>query len=97
MVTLTPGTKEFFPIKVNDALENIATLDGLGLVHDLYKADEAETVVYLNQATLNDGMIALPLIDTTLPLEEGDYKCYIKFTNAPEVPRLGPFIFRVDD
>lgn len=98
MVTLTLGTKEFLPIKLSDALGNLVTLDGLGLTHDLYKADEAETLVYQNQATLNDGMIALPLIDTTgQTFEEGDYNCFIKFTNAPEIPRLGPFRFRVDD
>lgn len=98
MVTLAKGTIEFLPIKVGDLLENIATLDGLGLTHDLYKADEAETVVYLSQSTLNDGMIALPLIDTTpVGITEGDYNCYIKFSSAPEIPRLGPFRFRVDD
>jgi len=106
MVTLTKGTKEFLPIKILDALENVQTLDGLGLTHDLYKADEAETLVYANQSTLNDGMIALPLIDTNLtdggapPIDlipEGEYNCFLKFTSLPEVPRLGPFTFRVDD
>jgi hypothetical protein len=98
MVTLTKGTKEFLPIKVNDALGSITTLDGLGLTHDLYRADEAETLIYQNQATLNDGMVALPLIDTTgVNFEEGDYNCFIKFTSLPEIPRLGPFRFRVDD
>lgn len=98
MVTLTKGTKEFLPIKVADALQNLTTLDGTGLVHDLYKANESETLIYANQATLNDGMIALPLIDTTpTAITEGDYNCFIKFTTLPEVPRLGPFTFRVDD
>lgn len=98
MVTLAKGTIEFLPIKLLDALENVSTLDGLGLTHDLYKADEAETLVYANQATLNDGMIALPLIDTTpTAITEGDYNCFIKFSTAPEIPRLGPFRFRVDD
>lgn len=99
MVTLTFGTKEFFPIKVLDALDGLQTLDGLGLTHDLYAVDndEVETLVYAGQTTLNDGMVALPLIDTTTPLDEGVYHCYIKFSNAPEMPRLGPFPFRVDD
>lgn len=98
MVTLTLGTKEFLPIKVADALNGLTTLDGLGLAHDLYKADEAETLIYANQSTLNDGMVALPLIDTSVQdFEEGEYNCFIKFTNAPEIPRLGPFTFRVDD
>jgi hypothetical protein len=98
MVTLTKGTIEFLPIKVTDVLENLTTLDGLGVSHDLFKADEAETMIYQGQSTMNDGMIALPLIDTTpVTITEGDYNCFIKFNNAPEIPRLGPFRFRVDD
>lgn len=98
MVTLTKGTVEFVPIRVADVLKNVLTLDGLGLSHDLYKTDEAETVVYVNQSTLNDDMTALPLIDTTpVAITEGDYNIYIKFNNAPEIPRLGPFRIRIDD
>jgi hypothetical protein len=48
------------------------------------------------QAAQNEGMIALPLINTTL-LAEGPYNVFIKFTAFPETPRLGPFKFRVDD
>lgn len=98
MVTLTLGTKEYVPIKVINVLGNLASLDSTGLTHDLYKADEAETLVYANEATTNDGMIALPLIDTTnVGFEEGDYNIFIKFNALPEIPRLGPFPIRVDD
>lgn len=96
METLTKGTIEYVPIKVLNVLGNLDTLDGKGLVHDLYKDDEAETQIYLAQSTTNDGMIALPLIDTTT-LDEGPYNIFIRFTVAPEVPRLGPFTIRVDD
>ena len=96
MVTLTPGTIEYFPIRVSDALGNLATLDGTGLAYDLYKDDEAETLVVSNQSAQNDGLIALPLINTT-GLAEGPYSVYIKFAAFPETPRLGPFKFRVDD
>lgn len=100
MVTLTRGTIEYVPIKVMDALQNITTLDGTGLTHDLYRADEAETVIYTGRPTANDGMIALPLIDTTIfadDTEEGDYNIFLNFTSAPELPRLGPFRIRIDD
>jgi len=104
MVTLTKGTVEFVPIKLLNVLGNVTTLDGLGLQHDLYMDDEAETVVYTGVATLNDGMIALPLIDTTqligappAEMPEGDYSIFIDFVSNPEHPRLGPFKFRLDD
>lgn len=96
METLTKGTKEYLPIKVRNILGSFTTLDGTGLQFDLYKDDLAETAVLTAQPTSNDGMTALPLIDTTT-LDEGDYKVFIKFTALPEVPRLGPFKFRVDD
>jgi hypothetical protein len=96
MVVMTKGTIEFFPIRVQEALGNLITLDGTGLTYDLYKDDEAETVVLTSQAAQNEGMIALPLINTTL-LAEGPYNVFIKFTAFPETPRLGPFAFRVDD
>ncbi len=96
METLTKGTKEYLPIKVKNILGTFATLDGTGLTYDLYRADEAETPILTGQPANNDGMIALPLIDAT-GLVEGDYNVFIKFTALPEVPRLGPFTFRVDD
>lgn|SRR5574337_696500 len=98
MVTLTLGTKEFFPIKITDALDGITTLNGLGLAFDLYKDDEAETAIVTNVGCTNQGMIALPLIDTTtVGFAEGDYNVFLKFTLSPEIPRLGPFKLRVDD
>lgn len=96
MVTLTKDTIEYLPIKVNDALGNLDTLDGTGLAYDLYHDDEAETVVLTNQSAANDGMIALPLINT-IGLAEGPYRVFIKFQAFPETPRLGPYKFRVDD
>jgi hypothetical protein len=96
MVVITKGSIEFLPIRVQEALGNLQTLDGTGLSYDLYVDDEAETVVLTSQSAQNDGMIALPLINTTT-LAEGLYNVFIKFSSFPEVPRLGPFKFRVDD
>jgi hypothetical protein len=99
MDTLTLGTKEFYPIKLTDILNNLTTLDGLGLQFRMTKDDEAETEVVAWTSCLNDVMIALPLIDTTTwdDDDEGDYDIFLKFTIAPEIPVLGPFTFRVDD
>lgn len=96
METLTVGTKEYLPIKVKNILGSFTTLSGTGLNYDLYQDNEAETAIVTGQPADNDGMIALPLIDTAT-LTEGDYKVFIRFTALPEVPRLGPFYFRVDD
>lgn len=95
-VVLTKGTIEFLPIRVSDALGNLLTLDGTGLAYDLYHDNEDETVVVTSQSAQNSGMLALPLIDTT-SLAEGPYNVFIQFTAFPELPRLGPYKFRVDD
>src|SRR5574337_445167 len=98
MVTLTLGTKEFFPIKITDALDGITTLNGLGLAFDLFKNDEAENAIVTHVCCTNQGMIALPLIDnTTVGISEGYYIVFLKFTLSPKIPRLGPFKLRVDD
>lgn len=96
MVVITKGSIEYMPIKVSDALGNLLTLDGTGLSYDIYHDDEAETVVLTSQSATNDGMLALPLIDTT-SLQEGPYALFLKFASFPETPRLGPYKFRVDD
>jgi len=109
VVPLTMGTKEYLVCKVTEVLNQLTTLTGTDPEYDVYKADEAETAVLLSQPaalTPADDMMALCLIDTTaddggmppaLIFEEGDYNLFLKFTAAPEVPRLGPFRFRVDD
>lgn len=92
------GTIEYYPVKVYDTFENLTTLDGTGLTFDVYKDDENETSVFTNRAATNEGLVALPLIDTVADCdEEGPYLMWIKFNALPEVPRLGPFRFRVDD
>lgn len=95
-VKLTKGTIEQVPIKITDALENLTSLSGKDLRYDLYKADDPETVVSTNSAASNDGLIALPLIDTT-GLAEGFYNIYISFVVTPQTIRKGPFKILVDD
>lgn len=93
---LTTGTIEYLPIRVADALGLIGTLDSKDLRFDLYSADDAETDIVLNMSAANLGLVALPLIDTTL-LDEGKYAIFLTFENTPEIPRLGPFFFVLAD
>src|SRR5512134_3452 len=111
MIRLAPGTKENLGFKLTDILPStdaITTLVGLTPTFDIVRADEAETPVITGQAasiSTGDPMLALCFIDTTLtggvpvaPLfPEGKYWLFFKYTNSPEVPRLGPFPFLVDD
>jgi 5-hydroxyisourate hydrolase-like protein (transthyretin family) len=93
---LTKGTIEYYPINITSALDRITDLTGTDLRFDIYATDDDETEVSTNNAGENDGMTALLLIDTT-DLDEGDYNLYLSFDATPEVPRLGPFRFHVDD
>jgi 5-hydroxyisourate hydrolase-like protein (transthyretin family) len=93
---VTKGSVQYWPVKVFDAFETINSLTGLDLRFDLYKADDAETQIITNASASNNGMIALPLIDTG-SLDEGLYKLYISFVASPQTPKLGPFYFQVDD
>ena len=95
---LTMGTKQYLPVKVVDALGALTTLTGSDLRFDIYLDDDAETLVIDNASCSNQGMIALPLIDTTVvDFEEGKYNLFISFVASPEQVRLGPFPFTVDD
>lgn len=93
------GSVQYWPIKVFSAFETINSLDGLDLRFDLYKCeDDADTLVIGNASADNLGMLALPLVDTSVvDFEEGLYKVFISFVSSPQTPRLGPFFFKVDD
>lgn len=94
---VTKGSKQYWPVKVMSALNTLASLDGLDLRFDLYKVeDDSDTEIISNASAANNGMIALPLIDSTT-LDEGVYKLFISFVASPQTPRLGPFYFKVDD
>lgn len=95
---VSQGSVQYWPIKVFSAFGTINTLDGLDLRFDLFFVNEDgdDISIILNGAAANDGMIALPLIDSGV-LAEGLYKVFISFVSSPQTPRLGPFYFRVDD
>jgi len=106
MITIAPGSKEYLVLKMVDVLPSpdaLTTMVGTSPTFDVYDDDEAETAILTGQSASiasGDGMLVLCLIDAQIPAifpEEGDYKLFLQFTNAPEIPRLGPFRFRIDD
>lgn len=96
-VNIAKGSIQYWPIKVFEAFDTLSTLDGLDVRFDLYKVDDdGETIVTDNGSADNLGMIALPLVDSTL-MDEGLYKVFISFVASPQTPRLGPFFFKIGD
>lgn len=94
------GSIQYWPVNVMNALEGVTaldSLDGKDVRYDLYRVlDDSDEEITLNASADNQGMIALPLIDST-SFEEGVYKLFISFVASPQTPRLGPFYFKVDD
>jgi hypothetical protein len=97
-IRVTKGSVQYWPVKVMDAFNALTNLDTADLRFDLYKAeaDDTETPIDLNSSADNNGMYALPLVDTTGAFEAGHYNLYITFVASPQTPRLGPFRFLVD-
>jgi hypothetical protein len=97
-VRLTLGTKENLIIDVNDEIASISTLNGLNVTYD-WREKGATSWVGQNLPATNAGMRAFCLIDTSgwTTAKIGRYEVYLRFNNLPEVPRLGPFEFRVDE
>ena len=93
------GSIQYLPIKVFSALDTISDLTGRDLRYWIYKVeDDSDTLIIDNASAANDGMVALPLIDTSgIGFEEGLYKAFISFVTSPQTPKLGPYYFKVDD
>ena len=94
MERLTKGTIEYLIIKVTDTLNNLTVIPSA--TYDIYTGDDAATEVIVGQDAIIEGMLVMPMVDTT-NMDEGPYDLYITFPATPETPRLGPFRFRVDD
>lgn len=95
---LVKGTKEYIVVEVTDTLNNLTTLGASSPTYDVVTDDDDETLVVDGATAITEGMLALCMIDTTpVDFDEGKYKLFLKFEALPEVPRLGPFRFRVDD
>lgn len=96
-VTLPQGTKEYVIVDVDDELNAIADLSGTTPQFRVLKPDDSEMISWtaVNSVTL---MKCRCLIDTNVPsLWPGvEYRLYLRFTTAPELPWLGPFPFDVE-
>jgi hypothetical protein len=96
-VDLPKGTKEYVVVEVTDALNNLVTLEGTTPKFDVKYQDESFKIT---QGTpVIQIMKLFCMIDTrTVPGDwpAGDYRIYVDFTTAPELPRIGPFPFSVD-
>lgn len=96
MDELIKGSKEYMPVKIADRLNGISTLDGI--VINFRVTDDADVPAEIVAWTtcVNQGMIALPLVDTSLNgFAKGKYNLYVRVNVATEVPVLGPFEFMV--
>jgi hypothetical protein len=94
MERLTKGTIEFLVIPVTDTMGNLTSIGSA--TYDIYTGDDLATAVLEGGIAVVNGMKILPLIDTT-NMDEGPYDLYVSFQALPEIPRLGPFRFKVDD
>jgi hypothetical protein len=95
--TLPVGTKEYLIVDVDDLLNNLITLDGTNPRYDV--KDPSGNLKYNQAIATNQVMRLYCIIDTALGglWIAGSYRLYVNFTTAPELPRLGPFQFTVDD
>lgn len=96
MEELIKNTKEYLPVRLKDRLGGIVTLDGIAVAFRVTKDNDAQTEVVAWTTCTNNGMVALPLVDTTAgAFVPGKHNLYIRVNVAPEIPVLGPFEFMV--
>jgi hypothetical protein len=96
-VTLPQGTKEYLIVDLTDLLGTVVTLDGLGTTYDV--KDINGNLKYAAALAVTTAMRARCMIDTEQggTWQAGNYRLYLEFNAAPELPRIGPFTFTVDD
>ena len=93
MRKLVLGTKEQLDIHVQDDVGSLTTLDGTNVEFDIL--DQDDVYKYQNEGATNVGMTAYCLVDTSTGWAEGRFRLYLRFTNSPETPVLGPYHFLV--
>lgn len=92
-VKLTKATKEYVPVDLFDKTDVITDLSASSPVFDVI--DEDEVFWYTNQAGVGSAMRISCLIDTSSTHSMGEwplglFRLFVEFTNAPEIPRIGP-------
>lgn len=95
-VSLPRGTKEYIVVNVDDQLDNLLTLDATSPEYRVLDDAGADQIAWT--AAVIQVMKLFCMIDTQAPTlwDGGEYRLYVRFTTAPELPWLGPFPFDVD-
>lgn len=99
MESINIGSKEDLIVDVTDVIQNVDDLTATNPRYDV--KDKAGNFKMTNQVAVVDAikkMRLLCLIDTTAGglWVAGRYFLYVRFTNAPEAPQIGPFEFKVN-
>lgn len=93
-MNINKGSIETMLVEVVDEVDLLAVLP-LGTTYDIQTVDGA-AIVADQPATVED-LRAMCLIDTSLAgfVAGGDYDLFLKFSDPPDSPILGPHKFRV--
>ncbi len=98
MENVTLGSKEDLIVDVKDTLENITDLTATNPLYDV--TDKAGNFRMQNAVAVVDPVNKMRLrclIDTTVGTwVAGRHDLYVRFTSAPEAPKLGPLEFKVN-
>ena len=96
VVDIPKGSIEYVPIKVDDRLGSVTSLNALVVEQKIVSEDEATTVQDWT-ACDTDVMLVKPLIDTSVVgyVKGSMYRIYLKVSIAPEYPIMGPFGIRI--
>jgi len=97
-VVLPQGTKEYVVVDVEDELNAIADLSGATTQFRVLKPDDSDMIAWTSTGVSITLMKVRCLIDTQTPSlwPQAEYRLYLRFTTAPELPWLGPFPFEVE-
>ncbi|SRR6266576_1063114 len=96
-VELPKGTIEHLIVQVKDRLNNVSNLETLTPRYDIRREGGTEYLFTALSATVI-GMTLYCLVDTTPDgYTNGTYELFVYFDNLPEIPRLGPFEFDVNE
>lgn len=110
MAKIPQGSTEYLRVDVTDRTGELTTIVSTNPTYDVRAANgdylyDNEPAVAIDEEGPNGETLFIVkcMIDTdvTGPTSDlwvgGEYRLYIDFTTTPEMPRLGPYPFTVDD
>lgn len=96
-VELPKGTIEHLIVQVKDRLNNVNDLSTLTPRYDIRRQGDP-TLLFTALPATAIGMALYCLVDTTADAyTNGTYELFAYFDNLPEIPRLGPFEFDINE